>query len=327
MKYGNSSYTAAIVPVHNRAMLVGKAIASIQQQTRPIDEIVVVDDASTDETPDAVMRLAGQDRRIRLVVLSKNGGASAARNVGVDSTQCDWISFLDSDDQWMSEKHEKQVNALASHPDAIASFTGIRFQHTNDYFDRRAPCQINLHDLRKLNYLSTTSTAMIRREIFKKVDGFDSTLLSCQDWDLWLRLRSIGDFAIVPEPLVVFNQTEQTRISLNRAAVLSGHHQVFARSLSSISARKERRIITAYHHVRLAQIYLWDFKEPIHAVVPALKSMLLHRTQEGKALLKEALQTIVPTVLRRAVRNGYIRPPAIARKHLKRANTDQCSRK
>jgi teichuronic acid biosynthesis glycosyltransferase TuaG len=108
--------------------LVVEAIASIQQQTCSLDEIVIVDDGSIDSTPDVVQQLSLQDSRLRLVRLSESAGASAARNVGFNSTQCDWISFLDSDDRWMSQKHELQRNALANSPQAIASFTGIRYQ-------------------------------------------------------------------------------------------------------------------------------------------------------------------------------------------------------
>ena len=275
--------------MRNRPSLVLKAIASVQKQTCSLDEIVVVDDGSIDSTPDVVGKLSFQDSRIRLVRLPESVGASAARNVGVNSTQCDRICFLDSDDQWMNQKNELQSNALADYPQAVASFTGIRYQYEDCHTDVPAPSEITLRALRKLNYLGSTSTAMIRREALMQVGGFDPTLPSCQDWDIWIKLRRIGGFAIVPEPLVLFNQAERVRISRNKEAVFAGHRQLFARILKDVPDRKERRMVAAHHQIRLAQIYLWDFGQPLPAIATAVRSLALCRTADGKKLLKTAL--------------------------------------
>jgi glycosyltransferase involved in cell wall biosynthesis len=296
IKAASSFSTAAVIPVYNRAHLIGKAVASVQQQTRPLEEIVVVDNGSIDATSDTVRRLCEQDSRIRLVVLPKNAGPSVARNVGIDSTQCDWISFLDSDDQWTSEKHEKQVSALVNYPDAIASFTGLRYQHQDHYTDRIA-CSVSLHSLRCLNPFGTTSAAMVRRKALKNVGGFDSKLPTCEDWDLWIRLRSIGAFAVVPDPLVLYSQLEQIRLSHDREAMLSGHYQLFAKILEDIPSERDRRTISAYHKVCLGQNYLYNFREPTRAMVEAIRSLLLKRTREGENLIKGALRASVQNFL------------------------------
>jgi glycosyltransferase involved in cell wall biosynthesis len=305
IKAGSSLSTAAVIPVYNRAHLVGKAIASVQQQTRPIEEIVVVDNGSSDATSDLVTRLSRQDSRIRLAVLPKNAGPGVARNVGIDSTQCDWISFLDSDDQWLPEKHEKQVSALANRPDAIASFTGFRYQHQDHCVDRIA-CPVSLHALRCLNPFAATSAVMVRREALKKVGGFDSKLPSCEDWDLWIRLRNIGDFAIVPDPLVLYSQLEEIRLTNDREAVLLGHYQLFAKILEGVSSERDRRTISAYHRVCLGQIYLYNFGEPTHAMVHAIRSLLLRRTREGENLIKGVIRTSAERLLvRRPKRKSH----------------------
>jgi glycosyltransferase involved in cell wall biosynthesis len=265
-----------------------------------------VDDGSIDSTPDVVQQLSLQDSRLRLVRLSESAGASAARNVGFNSTQCDWISFLDSDDRWMSQKHEVQRNALANSPQAIASFTGIRYQYKNGHDEFIAPSEITLEALRRRNYLGTTSTAMIRREAIMQVGGFDPSLPSCQDWDLWLKLRRIGSFAIVPEPLVLFNQTEPDRISRNKEAVFAGHRQLFARILQDVADRKERRVVAAHHQFRLAQIYLSDFRQPIPAIATLVRSLALHRTTDGERLLKAVLRNVFRNIIQR-IREGRFR--------------------
>jgi glycosyltransferase involved in cell wall biosynthesis len=295
----SSLRTAAIIPVRNRTSLVVKAIASVQKQTCPLDEIVVVDDGSIDSTPDVVRRLSLEDSSIRLIQLPESAGASAARNVGVNSTQCDWITFLDSDDQWLSQKHKLQKNALANHPQAVASFTGIRYQYKDGHIDVPAPSDITLQALRKRNYLGTTSTAMIQREALMQVGGFDPTLPSCQDWDVWVKLRRIGSFAIVPQPLALFNQTEPVRISRNKEAVFAGHRQLFARILNDVADREERRVVAAHHQVRLTQIYLSDFGQPVAAIATAVRSLALYRTEDGEQLLKAALRGALRNILNR----------------------------
>ena len=281
---------SAVIPVRNRSTLIVAAIASVQQQTVPLDDIVVVDDGSTDATREAVTALAQQDRRIRLVALSTRSGASAARNAGIAASRSEWVAFLDSDDQWLPRKHELQLRALAQAPGAVASFTGIRHLGADRVQDRYAPPQVTLQELRRLNYLGSTSTALVRRSALRAIDGFDATLPSCQDWDLWIKLRRLGDFAIVCEPLVVFNHTAQARISNNKAGVLAGHAQLLARTLAEIGDPRERRVIAAYHQLRLSEIYHWDFDAPRAAVLAAMKSLALHPTRHGARLLIKTLK-------------------------------------
>jgi glycosyltransferase involved in cell wall biosynthesis len=290
-------YAAAIIPVRNRPTLVVDAITSIQRQTRQLDEIIVVDDGSTDATPGVVTRLSRQDSRIRLVALAKSGGASAARNIGIGASQCEYICFLDSDDQWMPQKIELQFHALKTAPEAVASFTGIRYQRRDQNIDVSAPVHVTLENLRRRNWLGSTSTAMVRRDALRQVGGFDSSLPSCQDWDLWIKLRRIGEFSIVPQPLIVFNQMEGPRISNCKASVLAGHAQLFARALEGGLDKRERRVIAAYHQLRLTQIYLRDFREPAHATSSVMKSMMLHPTREGIALFLEACRVSVSKLL------------------------------
>jgi glycosyltransferase involved in cell wall biosynthesis len=282
--------TAAIIPVYNREHLIAQALKSIQGQTHPVDEIVVVDDASTDATAGTVTELSRHDSRIRLLSLEQNVGAAAARNIGVNSTKCDWIAFLDSDDEWMPQKLQTQFNALGQHPKAIASFTGNRFQYSGHYYDVRSPEEITLQQLRCYNRLGTTSSALIARDSFLAVGGFDPDLPSCQDWDLWINLIRVGRFATVPQALVFFNQREQRRISRNKSAVLAGHRLVFSRILQEVADANERRLVKAHHRLRLANIYLYYFDEPTAAAAAAGRSLLYHPTREGRALIRKALE-------------------------------------
>ena len=155
-------HSSAIIPVRNRASLVSRSIASIQLQTHPLDEIIVIDDGSSDGTPDVVTRLSRDDSRIRLVALAVGQGASTARNVGINLSQGDWICFLDSDDAWLPEKHDLQSRALTKNLSAIACFTGIRYQH-RDHDDDVDAFDPSPAELRRGNNLGSISTAMVRR--------------------------------------------------------------------------------------------------------------------------------------------------------------------
>ena len=282
--------TTVIIPVRNRPVLVAQAIASLQAQTLAVDEILVIDDASTDETRTVVQALAAEDPRIRLVALDKNGGASAARNVGLQQTRCDWVAFLDSDDSWMPEKHELQSQALAANPQAVGCFTGIRYQFADHYKDESPPAQVTLAMVRGINYLGSTSTAMVRRSTLMAVGGFDATLPSCQDWDLWLKLGRIGPFQIIQKPLISYSQADPKRISRNTTAVLAGHQTVFALALSDVTDPREARRIKASHQMRVAQIFLWDFDAPGKAAAAALRSLAIRPTRYGLNLLGWSLQ-------------------------------------
>lgn len=288
--------SAAVIPVRNRPSLIATAIASVQAQTLPLNEIIVVDDGSTDNTPDVVERLSKDDSRIRLLRLSTSGGAASARNLGIQAARSRWICFLDSDDSWMAEKHELQSKKLAEFPEAIASFTGTRCRWPNRELDIPAPASITLTELRQLNYLNTTTTAMVRRDILEKIGSFDPQLPSCQDWDLWIRLRRIGEFAIVPEPLVIFNQAETVRISFNKANVLTGHFLLFRRALQDVHDAGERRTISAYHQVRLAEIFV-QFEQPFTGVAAALKSLLYQPTHKGRNALWFAVKSSIKSLL------------------------------
>jgi glycosyltransferase involved in cell wall biosynthesis len=279
--------TTAVIPVHNRESLIGQAIASAQQQTRPLDEIVVVDDASTDNTPDMVDELAQNDKRVRLIRLPRNQGPSAARNYGIKAAQCDWISFLDSDDLWMPEKHARQLEELSHRPKAIASFTGTRHRWTTGAQVDKYIKEVTLDGLRKHNCIGGPSNAIVKKAVLLQVGGFDSSVDGCEDWDLWLRLRRVGEFAIVPEPMVIYNYDVQDRVSHNKNTVLTAHARMFSRTLNDVEDWRHKREFSAYHHILLSQLFFWHFSDSASAFLAALRSLAAYPTLEAVRLLSQ----------------------------------------
>ena len=165
-------------------------------------EVVVVDDGSTDETR---TKLARYGSRVVLIA-QPNRGAASARNTGVAAATSEYIAFLDADDLWHSRKLELQVRAMQRHPDAVACFTDFEYLSKYDDFDGQRHVSFEtrvLPDTRAVfaNPYFGTPTVMVRRATFNAAHGFDETLLTAEDVDLWLRLGLLGSVVHLAEIL------------------------------------------------------------------------------------------------------------------------------
>ena len=180
---------SVIIPVYNRYNLIDRAIKSVLQQTRPPDEIIVIDDGSTDGT-DLIIKKNYPDI---ILLQQKNRGVSCARNNGIKNAKGTWITLLDSDDEWLPEKLEKQLLALQDnssskicHTDEIWVRNGVRVNPMKKH--RKYGGNIYKYCL-PLCVISPSSV-MIHKDIFKDVGFFDEHLPVCEDYDLWLRICS-----------------------------------------------------------------------------------------------------------------------------------------
>jgi len=282
---------AAVIPVRNRPAQLLQALRSVQAQSRPLDEIVVVDDASTDDTASLATNMAINDPRIRVLRHSERRGGGASRNTGWRASESDWIAFLDSDDEWMPNKLERQLESLKDHPDAVACFTGCKTR--DDVWAYRPPETITLFDLQRSNVLSTTSTALVRRAALEAFGGFDERLPSCQDWDVWIKLRKRGEITVISDALVIFEQTGKDRISKSYLPVVEGHKLIFARILSEVQGVVPRRRVRAYHHARMSQIMLNDFRKPLQALDFSVRSGLQWPNGHAFAFFWRSLRLLV----------------------------------
>jgi glycosyltransferase involved in cell wall biosynthesis len=237
---------SVVIPTHNRAALLPRAIRSALRQTVPPAEIIVVDDGSSDETVDVV---AGYGAPVRLLS-QKHSGACAARNLGIQQAKGRWIAFLDSDDEWLPRKLERQAMALRSAGPSVACiFTAIFRIQTDSGHVRMVPLS-DMHpwegSLCVSNVVGSTSTVLARRDALLAVGGFDESLPASQDWDLWLRLAIKYELLGLPEPLVnYFDHSDQ--ISGKIDAVCSGRLQFYL--------KHEARI---RHHLDDHQLRKWQ---------------------------------------------------------------------
>lgn len=262
-----------VIPTYNRIDLLPTAIASIQAQTVAVARIYVVDDGSTDATAEWVLDAARRDPRIELV-RRQRGGANRARNAAIALSQAGWIAFLDSDDAWEPDKLERQVALLAARPGLVGVFSGFRQvggEIERLHIPRDDP---SLEDLRRANVLGSTSAALLEARALRDAGGFDPLLPSCQDWDLWFRLRRIGPIGVVRQPLVLFNNGPHERITTSMEKVLDGHRVIFERLLEGVDGPIAQRRVLAGHRLVEADIQR-RFGDHGQALGLALRSILL----------------------------------------------------
>ena len=208
---------SVIIPVFNRSEAVRRAIESVLAQTCQDFEIIVVDDASTDSTPDVVT--AFTDPRIRLIRHERNRGGSAARNTGIQASSAPYVGFLDSDDEWLPNKLERQLEVFERAGDQVGLvYAGSERVGEDGVVSRDLPRRHpNLtRTLLLENVIGETSVGLIRRSVLDKTGGFDESLPACQDVDLWLRICERFRSIPVSEVLVrVVKGNDSGRISTN----------------------------------------------------------------------------------------------------------------
>jgi len=193
---------SAIIPTYNRGWIIKEAVDSVMSQDYRDFELIIVDDGSTDNTPEILNSCRGDI----LVFRQENQGVSAARNRGIAEASGRFIAFLDSDDLWLPQKLFRQVEFFNKNPDAQICQTeetwirkGVR---VNPKKRHKKPWGMIFEPSLALCLVSP-SAVMIRRSLFKKVGGFDETLPACEDYDLWLRISCRYPVYLIETPLII----------------------------------------------------------------------------------------------------------------------------
>ena len=243
----------AIVPAYNAEAFIGQAIDSILAQTRPADQIIVVDDGSKDGTR-AVVEAYGE--RVQFVQQA-NQGPSVARNRAARMATSGLLAFLDADDTWEPRKLEKQVHAFALQPDAVLSYTALcMIEPDGSERVQQAVPPGRLPNLLRLgNPGILPSCVMLSRAALVASGGFVTDLRGSEDWDLWLRLQKQGPFCAVDEPLTRY-RVSNSGLSGNAEHMLSeAKSMVEDRLLAGLSGAQRwlwRRRILSYQCYKAA---------------------------------------------------------------------------
>jgi len=198
-----ASIITAIIPTYNSADVVLRAIESIEAQTRKVDEIIVVDDGSRDNTRSLLTERPG----IRYVHQA-NAGASAARNHGARLATGDWLAFLDADDTWEPEKIERQLEYIAARGNVAACVTDAQVWSpaTESRVTYRCSTERDRRALQRQllvrNVLSgICSSLLIQRDLFERVGGF-ATGKGSEDRRIALEILRHADIHVIDAPLI-----------------------------------------------------------------------------------------------------------------------------
>ena len=177
---------SVVIPVFNRAALISQTLSSVRAQTRVPLEVIVVDDASTDDTAQIAERAGA-----RVIRLPENRGAAAARNAGIRAAVGDAIALLDSDDCWDPNHLETVAALLEKYPDAAGAGSAVRLVgDKSGVWKGRIPEGPPAHVVREAfkDWLTPTSSTVVRREALLTIGGYDESERYSEDFDLWLRL-------------------------------------------------------------------------------------------------------------------------------------------
>ena len=268
---------SVVIPTRDRSDLLRFAVLSVLSQQHVDIEVIVVDDASTDDVVGMVSSLS--DRRVRVVRQASPGGVSAARNRGITEASGGWVAFLDDDDLWAPQKLALQLEAAAR-----SSRTWVYTGEVNVDDDLRVltayapptPEQV-MERLPRYNPVpSGASNVLVRADALAEAGPFDPGLQRTEDWDMWIRVARTGAPAFVPRPLIAYrfhsaNVAAETTAIIEEADRLAARHGIpvdraaMQRRAAWISLRANDRRRAIRHYARA--VAMGDVRSAARAAV------------------------------------------------------------
>ena len=245
---------SVIIPTYNRAHLIKRAIQSVLNQTYQDFEVIIVDDASTDNTEEVVKSF--NDPRIRYIRHEKNKGAAAARNTGIKTARGKYIAFQDSDDEWLPEKLEKQMKVFENAPAKV----GVVYTDMWRIMRNKRKCYFSSPMItpedgiiykQALDYKVMNigiQTAVIKREVFEKVGMFDEKFPRFIDLEFFIRASKHYYFYHLGEPLVNYFDAGKG-ISANIKALIIARKLILEKYFKDIE--KDKKVL-AKHYLGIA---------------------------------------------------------------------------
>jgi glycosyltransferase involved in cell wall biosynthesis len=289
MQWEDKPLVSVIIPTHNRARLLQVALASVFAQKGLGNqfemEVIVVDDASSDATPDVIARYP----KVKYLRLDTNRGLMAVLNVGLKAARGKYVGFLDDDDLWLPEKLSLQAPVLEENPGlgVVYSQVIVVSDEISLFPDESAPSGSIFRALLMGN-IGGTRNVLVRRAAFEKVGYFDETLSTHEDYDMWLRLAFHFPFKFVPGPVGIYIRSMEGKWS---ADIVNGNtardlHVILQRALGMLDDISEdytdlRQQAIARMHMALALELEWVGE------LERMRSHLLRMVREAPSTIGE----------------------------------------
>lgn len=236
----NDPRVSIIIPTYNRAEVISRAVESALDQKYNNIEVIVVDDGSTDQTHEV---MAKYEDDIKYTRLDENMGANAARNKGIELATGEYISFLDSDDEYPIDNIQKKVEVLRDLPDSYGGVFTPHRTYKNGRLWRSGEydgSKVNLDDLKRKNVVGGFSCIAVRASVFEDIEFLDETLPSAQDYDFYLRLTQYYSLKYI-EGTYVNRYAGDDRIGFNIYRKRRGHTQLLEKHGQLLSSSGKAR--------------------------------------------------------------------------------------
>ena len=253
---------SVIIPTYNAALFIEETISSILSQTIPDFEIIVIDDASSDNTVQVIKKIAKEDSRIKYFIQEK-GGVSIARNKGIKESAAQFIAFIDHDDLWMPQKLEKQLKVFNNDPQL-----GLVFSRESIITADGRPIGISggisrlsrgyvFKDLFCRHFISP-STVLIRREVFDTLDEwFDESMEMAEEVDLFLRIAYKWKVDYCDEVLAKWRVHSNNDSSLRRNLLVSDYKHILEKlklKIPDFDKKYRKEIFKKQRWIAMAEI-------------------------------------------------------------------------
>lgn len=260
---------AVVIPAHNAERFIAETLTAVLSQTRPPDEVIVVDDGSTDSTLDELQRFRHETR----VITQPNRGAGGAYTRGFSAASSDYVARCDADDLWEPTKLARQADSLAEHPGIDVAFAGavnfgaVDFEAWEGHWDP-PPDQGLLDPRRFARHMYRTdcvcaSTAIVRRRLFERLGGF-VTHHPCEDYDYWLRALKAGASFFYDSAALVRYRRHSQSVTSDLLRMYRGTYQVHKWHVDLVDDLRLVRKVLADDRYRIAR-WLFENGQPRRA--------------------------------------------------------------
>lgn len=262
---------SVIIPTYNRASMIVACIESVLNQSYPVNEIIVIDDCSADNT---IEQLNNFKDKILILKTEKQSGAQTARNIGIKAAKSEWIAFLDSDDEWLPNKLEKQIKELEK-----LNFKPFTVVHGDCFVFRKEKNEKKVWSLpviagknvytKLLKHSSPMFQGMLTsKKALEKVNYLDEKVPSFQEWDTAIRLAKYCRFIHIQEPLFIYNIHKNT-ISKNSDTSVEGYQYIINKHKDEIIELCGEEVLTN------------------HLIINSVFALNNNKNKLGRAILKQ----------------------------------------